>query len=271
MTKTADYNAIMADRLMFNQTVYTTLPEALRILDERRKDKDLVNKVEKFLNNSIPEILKSKKCGVLGRHIATPNHESIRFISLCKEYDLHPVFFEYHDDKFTSNNDFKHSLGQLHVRKSGSKSGESVEKITIVDFNENNGKKLREVRTLWDESLVDFHKKLFAAHKYNPEDFHLYNASEWFRQNGGNKAASFYKSFLALFLCHGILFENYLTSKDEEGSFTKDIVLPTIDKIADLFGLKPLIVPLGPIESEQESFWLYHLPKVKELIPNNKK
>lgn len=33
-----DYNKIMSDRNIFNQIVYTSLPEALRLLDERQKD-----------------------------------------------------------------------------------------------------------------------------------------------------------------------------------------------------------------------------------------
>ena len=41
-----DYNKIMSDRNIFNQIVYTPLSEALRLLDERQKDKKLMAKVE---------------------------------------------------------------------------------------------------------------------------------------------------------------------------------------------------------------------------------
>ncbi|MDO8659308.1 MAG: hypothetical protein Q7K54_01780 [Candidatus Parcubacteria bacterium] len=44
-----DYNTIMNDRNIFNQIVYTPLSEALRLLDERRKDPELMAKVEKLL------------------------------------------------------------------------------------------------------------------------------------------------------------------------------------------------------------------------------
>jgi len=46
-TSIGDYEKIMSDRNIFNQTVYTPLSEALKILDERQKDKKLVTKVEK--------------------------------------------------------------------------------------------------------------------------------------------------------------------------------------------------------------------------------
>ena len=55
-----DYNKIMADRKLFNKTVYTPMSKALRLLDERRKDPELMAKVEKLLNGDIPEILKDR-------------------------------------------------------------------------------------------------------------------------------------------------------------------------------------------------------------------
>src|SRR3989338_6746540 len=89
---------------------------------------------------------------------------------------------------------------------------------TVVDFNLNNGKKFKEIKTLWGESFVDFHRKLFTVHDYKTEDFHLYNASDWFKKNGG-KAVGYYTNLLLMFTCFGILFENFLISKDSEGDF----------------------------------------------------
>jgi len=58
-----DYDKIMSDRNIFNQIVYTSLPEALRLLKERQKDLVLMAKVEKLLKGDIPEVLRNKKCG----------------------------------------------------------------------------------------------------------------------------------------------------------------------------------------------------------------
>ncbi len=54
--KIGDYNTIMNDRNIFNQIVYTSLSEALRLLDERRKDPELMAKVGKLLKGDMPEI-----------------------------------------------------------------------------------------------------------------------------------------------------------------------------------------------------------------------
>ena len=269
-TSIGDYDKIMSDRNIFNQTVYTPLSEALRLLDERQKDKELVAKVKKLLNNNIPRIFKDKKCGIMARQIATPNHENRRFISLAKENKLYPVFLEYFDDKFVSNNKYKHSLGQLHIQNNiNKKENEYVEKITIVDFNKFNGKKLKDIKTLWGESLIDFHKKLFNL--YNLKNLSFFEETNWYEKKG-EKPVEFYINFFLLVICFGILFENFLSSKedDTEGKFTKDVILPAFEKVINLTGMRPLIVPIEPFDLEVDSFWYHHLSKVKKLIPNKK-
>lgn len=264
-----DYDKIMSDRNIFNQIVYTPLSEALRLLDKRQKDLELVAKVKKLLKGDIPEVFKNnKKCAVLFRQIATPDHEGQCFYSLAKEYDLTPIFFEYFDDKFTSNNDFKHSLGQLHINNFvNKKNSYPIEKVTIVDFNKYNGKKLREVMTLWEEPLIDFHRRLFELYGYNIKNINFYDSSNWFKNNGG-KAIDYYANFFLLFTCFGILFENFLldNNNDSNGKFTKNIVLPAIEKVMNLTGIKPLIVPITPIDIEKDNFWISYDNKIKTLI-----
>ena len=256
----------MNDRNIFNQIVYTPLSEALQLLDERRKNPELLAKVEKLLKGNIPEIFKKKKCAILARQLATPNHESRRFISIAKENNLQPVFFEYYDDKFTSNNDFKHSLGRLHIQNGKDQNGhDMIENITIVDFNKYNGEKLKEVKTIWGESLIDFHKKLFSVHNIN--NVHFFNEENWYKKSNNEKPSEFYLNFFLLNTCFGILFENFLTSKNNaEAKFTKNVILPALEKVINLTNVKPLIVPIEPLELEESNFWYYHLPKVKKII-----
>ena len=54
-----DYNKIISSRNIFNQTVYTPLSEAIRLLEERQKDHKLIAKIEKLLNGDIPGPLKN--------------------------------------------------------------------------------------------------------------------------------------------------------------------------------------------------------------------
>lgn len=268
MIKIGDYNTIMSDRNIFNQIVYTPMSEAILLLDKRRKDKKLIAQVEKLLKGNIPELFKNRKCGIMARQLATPNHENRMFISLLKESGLHPVFLEYFDDKFTSNNKYKHSLGQLQIQNKINKNGKQyIEKITIIDFNKYNGKKLKEIKTLWGESLVNFHKKLFNLHSL--KDFSFFEETNWYEKKN-EKPIQFYINFFLLVTCFGILFENFLLLKDDaETKFTKDVVLPALEKAINLTGVKPLIVPLDPLDLEADNLWYYHLPKIKRVIPSH--
>lgn len=259
----------MLDRNTFNNTVYTTLSEALQLLDERRKNPELIAKVEKLLKSNIPEIFKKNKCGIMARQLSTPNYESKMFIDLASDTGLHPVFLEYFDDKFTSNNKYKHSLGQLHIQNKINNGGnECIEKVTIIDFNKSNGKKIREIKTLWGEYLIDFHRKLFSLH--NLKNFSFFEETSWYEKTE-ETPSEFYENFFLLITCFGILFENFLLTKDDpEEEFTKNVILPAIEKVKKLTGLKPLIVPFAPLDLEADPFWYYHLPIIKKAIPGKK-
>jgi hypothetical protein len=241
------------------------LSEALKLLAEREKDEELFKKVDKILGDHTPEILKNKQqYAVLFRQISTPNNETRRFIGLAKENNLRPLFFEYFDDKFTSNNEYKHSLAQLRV-KDHENENSGAEKVTIVDFAKYDGKKLKDVVTLWDQPLTDFHKKLFTLYGYNLRDCDFYDASNWLKTHG-EKPINYYTNFFILLTCYGILFENFLLH-DTEGEFSRNIVLPAIEKAMNLTGLKPLIVPMEPIDMEVDEHWISYDKKVKSLIP----
>jgi hypothetical protein len=178
MSSIGDYNTIMSDHNIFNQIVYTPLSDALRLLEERKKDPELTQKIKDLLNGQIPDILIENNCGILARQLATPNHENKLFISITKENKLKPVFFEYYDDKFTSNNAYKHSLGQIKIGSGLGKNGVDIfEKISIVDFNKFNGRKIKDVETIWGEKLVDLHRKLFSL--YDMDGVSFYDENNW--------------------------------------------------------------------------------------------
>jgi hypothetical protein len=265
MTKIGDYNTIISDHNVFNQIVYTPLSEALRLLDERRKDPELIAKIEALLQGDIPEVLKDKRCGVFARQVATPNIDTQWFIKLTKENNLETILFEYPDDKFTSNNNFKHSLGQIRVHHGVNKNDVYLtEKINIIDMVRNDGKKLKEIVTLWEEPLIDFHRKLFKHYKIR-EDINFHDITDWYHRQGDD-ASRYYRNYLLLFIAHGILFENFLT-QGKEGLFSKEVVLPAIEEIMNLTGMKPLIVPIPPMDIEDEEYWISHPPEIKNFLP----
>lgn len=269
MEKKWDYNKIMSDRKLFNETVYTPLSQAIKILEERQKDKKLIEKVEKLLNGDIPEPLrKIGKYGVQFRQIATPNVDCQHFIAIANGFGLSTVFFEYFDDKFTSNNEFKHSLGQLRIHDGINRYGQfNNEKITIVDFANYDGKKIRDVITLKSKPLIDLHREFFDILSLSKENLIFFDLSEWLKENG-KYASEYYKNLFLLFTTHGILFENFLRS-GSEGEFSRNVALPAVEYAEKTTGLKPLIVPIPPMEIEEEEHWISYHPKIKKHIKNN--
>ncbi len=240
---------------ILKERVYAHLSDALKLLEARRNDPELVKKIEGLLNNDIPNILQKRACGVLFRQIATPNKESGRFLSITRHYDLHSVFFEYFDDRFTPNNEFKHSLAKLKLNFGlGKKGGYKNKYLSIIDFNTNNGKKIKDVKTYKNENLIDIHREMFK--RYNDDSqIHFFDASTWYDCHG-KTATEYYTNFLMLFVCHGILFENFLFN-GKESEFTKEVVLPAINKVEELTGFKPLIVPLVPFDTEEDEYWYW--------------
>lgn len=270
MESVGDYNEIMSDRNLFNKVVYTPLSLALKILEERRNNSELVKKVEELLNGDIPEVLKNNKCGVQFRQVLTPNNDAINFIKIVDGFGLKPFFMEYHSDKFTSYNDFKVSLGKINLQGSVNKQNSfRVEKIKIIDFNKHNGKPIKDVVTLWDESLIYFHRRLF--NQSNISDIKCYNCdmSEWIKKHGVSPV-NYYKNFLLMFTCYGIFFENFIVG-NKGSEFTKDIILPAIDWVNKETGFKPLIIPIPPMDMENDEYWISYRDDFRDIINNSNK
>ncbi len=82
----------------------------------------------------------------------------------------------------------------------------------------------------------------------------IFDLSDWIHGTEHKSANNWYKIFLSLFLKHGILFENFVTT-DTERKLTREVILPTIKGIIDETGMKPLIVALEPTHIESDSFW----------------
>lgn len=267
MQSIPDIEHLISNRQVFDDFIYTPLDKAVEILNSRIGDKDLEKKVGGIINNDVPAPLSIHPRAVLFRQLATPNYELRRFVSLVEPIHIKPLFWEYYEDKFTSNNEFKHSLGKLvFYQGKGKKGGVKTEKINIVDFNNLDGEKITESKTISGSSLIDFHHDLFKEtyRTFNKDVF--FDASQWFAKHGGN-AKLYYPSFISLFVRHAILFEDFFLN-DKEISFTRDIFLPAFIDVYKITGEKPLIVALEPTQTEGGGFWTYHPHQSAEYVKN---
>lgn len=270
MEPTTDRNlptidAIIADRTVFEDFIYTPWRDAIEELERRQRNLELEAYLGRILPNGIPEPLHGKKSMVLFRHIATSNYEIHRFVAAADALgELSPFILEYGEDKFNDRNDSKYFLGKLSFYKGVNKKGESVwEAVRIVDFNASNNKPLSSIQTTWGEPLVDFHHALFKE-SFSPYVCGVADISRWLH-SFGPQAKDYYKPFLSLFLRDAILFENFFVD-EKELHFTKEVIIPAFREIVAETGMKPLIATLAPTEIEGDTFWHFHPLKKKQLI-----
>jgi len=244
--------------------IYTPLPVARRELWRRWNDASLQRLVRDYSRDTLPDVFQVSPKAVLARSIATPNMELLHFLNLTRDMDLDPLVIEYNEDMFTAKNPEKYFLGKMFFYEGeGKNGGRKLKARRIIDFNICQNKMLVEIKTLWNESLVDFHHRLISKQLPGGR-FKMVDMSRWVAANG-KKASIFYGNYLAFFIRNAILFENFLLKHDEM-NFTKNIILPAIRKVESELGLRPLIVPLCPFANESDHYWMFYPPEVETLI-----
>jgi len=253
---------------VFSETVelYTPLTEALRELNRRRNDEELQQKVKKYFASHpcMPELV-SEPRAVMAPSLASPNLEFSYALDICKNIPLKNVFYEFRKDKFVHLNFEKRCLGEMtFFRENISGEREITGSMRILDFEKDQGKPMNEIKTVNGENFVDFHHRLVAD--YLPSaGVDIRDFSEWFSNSRSFIPELPYLRYLGLFMTNGILFSNFVTEK-YNSSFTHERVIPAFRKLREIFGVPPLIVPIEPIETDDEYFWCYYPEEVRQLI-----
>ncbi len=262
---------IIAEKIGFKRKIdvkeiYTPFSIANKEIKRRWNDKELRTKVEKFLENDFPSFLKDEPKVIMSRHVASPNYDTAMFLALAKESGLSPVFYEHVDDAFYAGNTCKYHLYKMFFFDGmGKKGGMKIDTLRITDMGTSEGKKIKDATTIWGENLVEFHNRLFRQ-ELERQDMkcEIHDVDGWYKRKG-IVPEKYYLAYLALFLCHGILFENFLTN-EEEYYFTKNVVLKNIKKIQKIFGIKPLIVPISSLSDEENIYWQCYSRKLRSEI-----
>lgn len=242
--------------------------DAVREIERRQRDPTLRKKVEDYLRGDIPDYFRDGPILYLARHIATPNFETLRFKYLMESLNMKTVVGQDTKDLFVSGNRAKKALCKLSIcRGISQKNGtlnERFENISIVDFNVSDGKQFDVITTFWGERLIDFHARLFSRFMRekveNPDD------AAWIDRHHRGNLLEHYKHFLALFVTHGVLFEDYVMEDKHEARFVENILRPACCFIEQRFGLRPIIVPLVPKTFESNRFWISYPDEVSDIV-----
>lgn len=245
-----------------------TPAEALQELEKRRHDPTLQKKVEEYLTGDIPKYFKDGPIFYLARHIVTPNFETLRFIHLTRQLGLKTVISQDSKGLFVSQNQVKRALGKLsisrRVTQKDGKLNEQYQNVTIIDFNEADGKPFSDIKTVWGEKLINFHARLFSELGLkkikSPDD------AAWIDRHHRENLLEHYKHLMALFVVHGIFFENYNTDDEHEILFVKNILRPACRFIEQRFGYRPLITQVFPTSFESYRFWISHPGRILDIV-----
>jgi hypothetical protein len=241
---------------------------AIEELERRRKDPELQKRVEEYLKGDIPDYFKDGPILCLSRHIGTPNFETLRFIHLMRQFDMKVVVTQDSKGIFVPFNHIKKALTKLpiltRITQKGKRLNEQYENVTIVDFNAADGKTFSEIKTLWGENLIDFHTRLFS--ELGLETIEVPDDAQWIDRHHRESLLEHYKHLLALFVAHGIFFENYDMKDPHERYFVHHILRPAFEFVEKNFGFRPLIVEVFPTTFESNRFWTSYPAKVLEIV-----
>lgn len=248
-----------AARLQFP---YTKRNLAIKELARRRADAEIQEKLRALFAQYGLEPFDIPGTAILCRQIATPNHETIRFLQLTTGFDLKPTILEFPADKFASSNVYKRSLAKLPIYVGKNKNGESMYRNeSLVDMNGSNGLPLKEVTAKTGERLPDLHRRLLSQLPDFAEATVVDNSENM--RVAREKMPHFYDAIFAIATANAILFEDF-TELDPGHRFMDEVILPAFQRVSEHFGgLAPLIVPLEPPDSEEDLFWLSYPAHLK--------
>jgi hypothetical protein len=250
------------------KAMLTPLSEALAELERRRKDPELIKKIEAFLQDSVPEYAQTGPVLCLARHLATPNFETLRFTHLLESLPYRVMITKDTHDRFVTVNPMKRALGKLPIHMGYTqRQGKYVEQfqyISIIDMNAANGKPLKDIVTLWGQPLSEFHDELCNHFFHNRVE--IVDDADWINGNHRGDLLEHYKKFLTLFLTHGILFEDYVPDDAAEQQFVKKILRPAFTFVERRFGVRPLVTSLDPTLVESDLFWISYPKAVLDIV-----
>lgn len=226
----------------YTKRINTSLDSAVDLIEKRRQDSELRKTVSDFLKSDIPLHFNGRlPIFYLSRYIATPDYETLKFYEQVKRHDFPIVIGEDTTDIFTTHSSLKRNLLKLPIVTGTAKDGSGILKYkNIADFNNQQGKKLRDITLHDHSSLYSFHRRL--SKKFLPESIHVADESEWVNRHSRGKLLKLYEYLLPLFLTHGIMLEQY---EPDEVDFLEEVVWPAFKNTKKRFGLTPLIVPLN--------------------------
>ena len=226
--------------------LYCDADDARAELLRRQSDPVLAQRVRRFVG-TLPD-LPLRPFTAFARHLPTARYEDADYVRLALSmgFDYEEVWwFSYLKDKFVTANHSKVKLAVLPTAdyaNPGKKGGIRKRKHAVVhDIPHWDGRPIYEVRVKSGETLSAFHCQL-RQHLLLPKVAQNTHDLSAYLQRFGS-AEAYYPYFLALFVAHGVLVEEFEGPPSPELKLFKHrVVLPAVQRVIDAVGIAPLIV-----------------------------
>jgi hypothetical protein len=227
----------------------------------RWADANLRAEVERTLGDEQLRHFRAGPRALYATHVVSPNLWFRHVREHAARLNLPLIVFEYTADKFHTGNHTKLHLGRMRFFHGyGRQGGPRTTCWPVVDLHHSAGFRFNQMATTWGEPFVEFHHRLLR--RVSPDVEHC-DISGWIQASGSVEA--FYEAFLSLCVCHAVLFENYRTDGTDR-EFTERVFMPAFARVQERFGVKPLIVPVEPVEGPVDIYWYSYPDSVQPLL-----
>jgi len=231
--------------------------EAAIELRRRRDDAALMRRVEEFIG-IMPEGLPKEPFAALCRQVATGRGEDIAFARLSQEMGLAPFWPTYTADIFTTRNPDKVKLCKLAVvdpkQPEGYSNRRVVKRMDQFDGQATLSEVMTDCRVGGDQlSLPALHQHL-RHYALNGTADNTADFSGWLGtivgergRQGENAAKVYYPYYMALFVAHGVLIEDFAGGPNAGAglaNFVYEVVRPAVGQVKMATGYEPIYVRL---------------------------
>lgn len=237
------------------QLQYFSLDDARRELHQRWGNVELRRHVEAFLGDRMYPGFDRWPRAFVSRFIASPDNGIDSFLWRCRYLNAPPLIGEYVGDTFLKLNPEKRGLGRLQL----SLAEGGYCRVNIMDFNHQEKLPICDVVTKHGERLVDFHHRLWRMQGCDADVLDMTMA--W---KSLGKPIKYYVPFLAHFIAHGVIFENFLADEGEpKHQWCQDVLFPVLDTLQGEFGMGPIVVRMYPEhQTDDEDLFWWSYPKL---------
>lgn len=233
--------------------MYTDPTRVMQELSRRRKDKRLMAAVLDYLGGNLPaDWPTDRPIATINRYVATARMEDLVFAHAATSLGIRPFWPTYLAEQYTPTNPEKVSCLRPRVHRPKMQHSRSW---LVTEHQQWVGQPLGAIRVN-EVGLQTVHSQ--ARRAALPPDVadNVFDISPWNRSQavrfggsleGGRLAPYYYNAVMALYIVHGVLFEDFDGGPNASsglGSFVDAVVSPAIKNVTDHFGLAPLIVRL---------------------------